>query len=35
MKLFIQFDDAPKAIPYGLAERGHTSATTIQALRNS
>jgi len=30
-KLFIQFDDAPRAIPYGRADSGHTSATTIQA----
>ena len=32
MKLFIQFEDAPSAIPYGRAESGQTSATRIQAL---
>jgi len=31
MKLFIQFDDAPKAIPYGLFDSGQISATIIQA----
>ena len=31
MKLFIQLLDAPRAMPYGRAERGQTSATTIQA----
>jgi hypothetical protein len=32
MKLFIQFEDAPNAIPYGRAESGQTSATSIHAL---
>ena len=34
MKLFIQFEDAPSAIPYGRADNGQTSATRIQALAN-
>ena len=31
MKLFIQFEDAPIAMPYGLCEIGQISAMTIQA----
>ena len=31
IKLFIQFEDAPSAMPYGRLLKGQTSATTIQA----
>jgi hypothetical protein len=33
MKLFIQLLEAPRAMPYGRADNGQTSATTIQALQ--
>jgi hypothetical protein len=31
MKLFIQFDEAPRAMPYGRLDNGQISAITIHA----